>query len=189
MKLTPAILTLAALSGLATLPLAGCASSEKQETKTSSRRQNLESEASAAIAAFKAADPSLATWFNTAAGYVVFPKVAKGGAIVGGAGGDGVVYKNGQVIGYSELSQGSVGLQLGGQVYRQVIFFESENALKNFKQGNLEFAGQASAVAVTSGGATNVPYKNGVAVFSHTDGGLMFEAGIGGQHFSFTPVN
>jgi len=182
-----------ALTGLASVPfVAGCASSDSHEdkaAKTAAKHDKLEAQAADAIAAFKTADPSLQNWFNTAAGYAVFPEVAKGGAIVGGAGGKGVVYQRGQVIGFSELSQGSVGLQLGGQVYRQVIFFENQAALDNFKRGNLEFAGQASAVAASAGASTNVPYRNGVAVFSHTDNGLMFEAGIGGQHFSFTPAN
>ncbi len=140
-----------------------------------------------AIQAFKKKDPGIKTYFNQAYGYVVFPTVAKGGFIIGGAHGKGTVFRRGAVIGKATLSQGSIGAQLGGQIYSEVIFFKDKTALAGLTEGKLKFAAQASAVAATEGAAANADYSNGVAIFTLTKGGLMFEASIGGQKFSFTP--
>jgi lipid-binding SYLF domain-containing protein len=141
--------------------------------------------ANATVAEFKKADSSLQTFFNKAYGYVVFPTIGKGGFIVGGATGRGVVYGGGTPIGVSRLSQGTFGAQIGGQAYSQMIFFEDKGAFERFKSGNLKFSAQATAVAVTEGAAKAQPYENGVAVFTLVKGGLMAEATIGGQHFSY----
>ncbi|MHC4993836.1 MAG: YSC84-related protein, partial [Planctomycetota bacterium] len=98
-----------------------------------------------------------------------------------------VLYEEGSPVGYCDLSQGSIGFQLGGQVYSELIFFETHTALLNFKSGEFAFAAQASAVAATAGAAANVDYDGGVAVFTQAKGGLMYEASIGGQKFTFEP--
>jgi lipid-binding SYLF domain-containing protein len=118
----------------------------------------------------------------------VFPTVGKGAVGVGGAYGKGVVYQQGEVVGYCDLSQGTVGLQLGGQAYREIIFFEYKEALDWFKTGNFAFSAQASAVAVNEGASADAKYDRGVAVFTMTKGGLMFEASIGGQKFGYQPA-
>jgi lipid-binding SYLF domain-containing protein len=139
------------------------------------------------VAAFKQKDPGIARFFETAAGWAVFPTIAKGGLIVGGARGDGVVYQKDEVIGYSTVTQGTIGLQIGGQGYSEIVFFEDDAALGHFKAGNAEFSAQASAVAVKAGAAANAKYADGVAVFTLVKGGLMAEASVGGQGFSFEP--
>lgn len=140
------------------------------------------------IQAFKKKDPGLNRFFAEAYGYAVFPSVIKGGAFgFGGAYGKGQVFEKGMVIGDASVSQGSVGFQLGGQSYSEVVFFKDKEALVRFKSGNLKFAAQASAVAVTEGVAANAAYDNGVAVFSLPRKGLMVEAAIGGQRFVFKP--
>ena len=146
-----------------------------------------EKNALAAIAEFKNADPSIETFFNTAYGYTIFPGITKGAVGIGGAGGDGTVFQGGEAIGSSSMSQVTIGLQLGGQTYREAIFFKDKTALDNFKQGNYEMAAEASAVAVKTGAAKNVGYSNGVAIFTMAKGGLMFEASVGGQKFSYEP--
>ena len=85
------------------------------------------------------------------------------------------------------MTQISLGLQWGGQAYREVIFFETEAALRSFKENNFELAAQASAVAVTAGASADAAYEKGVAVYTMTKGGLMYEASIGGQKFKFLP--
>ena len=142
-------------------------------------------EAREVIAKFKLKDPSLERFFKEAAGWAVFPTIAKGGFIVGGARGDGVVYQKDEVIGYSVVSQGTIGLQIGGQIYSEIVFFQDEPALKHFKAGNAEFSAQASAVAVTAGASADAGYAEGVAIFTMAKGGAMLEASIGGQGFSF----
>ncbi len=141
-----------------------------------------------AIGVFKKSDTSLTKFFDTSAGYVVFPSVAKGAIGIGGAYGDGQVFDKGSLIGEASLSQGTIGFQLGGQVYSEVIFFEDKASLEDFKKGEYAFSAQASAVAAAEGAAANAKYENGVAVFTIAKGGLMFEASIGGQKFKFKPA-
>ena len=85
------------------------------------------------------------------------------------------------------MSQATIGLQLGGQTYREAIFFKDKSALDNFKLGNFELAAGASAVAVKSGASKTAGYNNGVAIFTMAKGGLMFEAAVGGQKFTYQP--
>jgi len=146
-----------------------------------------ERKAMAAIAEFKRADPSMDAFFNAAYGYAVFPEITKGGIGIGGAQGDGTVFEQGGSVGSSEMSQVTVGLQLGGQTYREAIFFKDKAALDNFKQGNFEVAAGVSAVAVKKGASKAADYNQGVAIFTMAEGGLMFEASIGGQKFSYAP--
>jgi len=133
--------------------------------------------------------PKLNTFKSNAYGYVVFPKVTKAGIGIGGAAGKGVVYKSHQILGSSKLRQASIGLQLGGQQYSEVIFFENKVSFDKFINGNLKFDAQASAVAITVGASIDVAYQDGVAVFTRTKGGLMYEASIGGQHFEFEAMD
>ncbi|MCW3110163.1 MAG: hypothetical protein JWQ09_4669 [Segetibacter sp.] len=136
---------------------------------------------------FIKADGLMKSLFNNSYGYVIFPNVGKGAIGIGGAAGQGIVYEKGKRIGTAKMKQVSVGLQLGGQAYREVIFFENEEALDRFKSDKFEFAGQASAVAVTKGASGNVKYHDGVMIFSQQKGGLMYEASLGGQKFDFSP--
>ncbi|MDH3323174.1 MAG: YSC84-related protein [Flavobacteriaceae bacterium] len=129
--------------------------------------------------------PKLQPFYDKSYGYAVYPKITKGGLGIGGAVGQGIVYKDHSPVGSSSLKQATFGLQAGGQQYSEVIFFENEEAFNNFKNGKLKFDAQASAVAITLGASIDVAYKNGVAVFTQVKGGLMYEASIGGQHFSF----
>jgi lipid-binding SYLF domain-containing protein len=144
---------------------------------------------------------------KTAYGYAVFPTIGKGAVGVGGAYGKGKVYQKGKFIGDTSMTQVTVGFQLGGQAYSEIIIFENPQALKDFTAGNFEFEADASAVAITaaagakgsttgsSAGAsagkkdakTVGGYHKGMATFTVAKGGLMYEASIGGQKFSFTP--
>jgi lipid-binding SYLF domain-containing protein len=140
------------------------------------------------IATFKKKDPSIQKFFDQAYGYAVFPTIGKGGFIVGGAHGKGIVYKKGAIVGRATMSQGTFGAQIGGQSFSEVIFFGTKDAFDRFTQSKLEFAAQATAVAANEGAATNVDYSGGVAIFTIAKGGLMAEAAIGGQKFKFTPT-
>ncbi len=150
-------------------------------------RQELTQEASITIQRFKRKDPSIKRFFNNAVGWAVYPTVGKAGFWIGGAYGKGVVYRRGQVIGFSELRQVSIGFQFGGQAYSEIIFFRDQAALDRFKREKLEFDAQASAVVADKGAALNADYHGGVAVFTLAKGGLMAEASVGGQQFTFDP--
>ena len=147
-------------------------------------------------------------FFKSAYGYAVFPTIGKAGIGIGGSYGTGQVYKGGKVTGEVSLIKGSIGWQLGGQAFSQMIFFKDKRAYDEFTSGNFEFDATASAVAITAGvqakagtegasaGASAGPasgaqaktsYHKGMVVFTHAKGGLMYEASIGGQKFTFKP--
>lgn len=150
------------------------------------------------------------TFFDKSYGYAVFPTIGKGGVGIGGAYGKGRVYAEGNYVGDTSMTQVTVGFQLGGQAYSQIIFFEDQRAFNEFTSGNFEFGAQATAVAITAGASAaatttgtsagasggkhdattttaGTGYRKGMAVFTVAKGGLMYEASIGGQKFSYTP--
>lgn len=147
-----------------------------------------ESEVARVIAKFKQKDPGMAAVFASAHGYAVFPTVGKGGIGIGGARGKGYVYQRGRLIGRTTLTQVTIGFQLGGQAYSEVVFLKTADALENFKAGRLKLDAQASAVALTARASADLAYRNGVAIVTMAKGGLMYEASVGGQKFSFRPV-
>ena len=147
----------------------------------------LVADAQRTVATYQKTDPGLSSFIGRSAAYVVFPSVLKGGVGIGGAHGSGVLFENGRPTGRASLSQVSVGAQLGGQEYSEVIFFETPQALAGFKKGEFTFSAQATAVALKSGASANAKFKDGVAVFTSAKGGLMFEASLGGQKFKFEP--
>jgi lipid-binding SYLF domain-containing protein len=141
-----------------------------------------------AKAEFIKTDPLLSNLFGSAAGYVIFPNVGKGAVGIGGASGNGIVYEKGKMIGTAKMSQVSIGFQLGGQAYRELIFFENQAAMDRFKKNKVELSAQASAVAATAGASANAKYSDGVMIYTQQKGGLMYEASVGGQKFKFTKI-
>lgn len=159
-----------------------------------------------ALGSFQAAETSNA-FFNNSYGYALFPTIGKGGIGVGGAHGSGRVYAGGAYVGDTKMTQLTIGFQLGGQAFSQIVFFEDRRAFDEFTGGNFEFGAQATAVGITagvsagasttgssagaSGGSNNASlaggYSKGYAIFTIAKGGLMFEASLGGQKFSYTP--
>ena len=147
-------------------------------------------------------------FFDDSYGYAVFPTIGKGGIGVGGAHGKGQVYAKDAHVGDTTMTQLTIGFQLGGQAFSQIIFFEDERAFTEFTSGNFEFSAQATAVAITagasakattigttagaSGGRNNAKtigdYHRGMAIFTVAKGGLMYEATVGGQKFTYKPV-
>ena len=127
----------------------------------------------------------LKPYFKEAAGFAVFPNIAKAGLGFGGARGSGEVFEDGKVIGSTTVTQLTFGFQLGGQAFSQIIFFQNKRDLDRFTDGNFEFGASASAALITEGANASVDYTNGVAVMTFSKGGLMYEASIGGQKFTF----
>jgi len=118
----------------------------------------------------------------------IFPRIAKGGFIVGGAGGAGEAYEGGKLVGHAKLSQGTIGAQIGGQVFTEVILFENEAAMNRFKKSVWEMNAQVSAVAAAEGVSQNAKFSGGVAIIILPVGGLMAEASVGGQKIEFIPL-
>jgi lipid-binding SYLF domain-containing protein len=153
--------------------------------------------------------PALAKFFENSYGYAVFPTIGKAGFVVGGSYGKGQVYRGGTVTGKTSVVEGSIGFQLGGEAFSEIIFFQDKRAYDEFTSGSFEFGATAQAVVITAGvqaqvgtagtsaGASAGPktgvqaeteYVKGMATFVHSKGGLMYEASIGGQKFSFEPL-
>lgn len=151
-------------------------------------RDILIAEAQAAISRFRANDSDMDRFFKRSYGYAIFPSIAKGAIGFGGANGRGLVYEERKLAGYTTVSQATFGLQLGGQAFSQLIFFKDKIDLNHFKAEHYEFGAQASAVAATAGAAAAADYTHGVVIFTITRAGLMFEASIGGQKFTYAPI-
>ena len=178
-RLRDAALIAVGLMGL--LALGACSTAPgTAEGKTDLRRTS-----ATALAQAQEHDPSLRTLIQDSAGYAVFPSIGKGAVGIGGAYGKGDVYENGSVVGYCDMTQASIGFQLGGQAYTEILVFKTRDALETFKAGNFRFDAQATAVAVKSGAGANAKFAGGVAVFTMDEAGLMYEASIGGQKFSY----
>jgi lipid-binding SYLF domain-containing protein len=154
-------------------------------------------------------NPTVAPYFTSAYGYAVFPTIGEGAIVIGGAHGKGQVYTGGAVTGFTSMTQITIGFQLGGQAYSQVIFFKDKGAYEDFTSGNFEFDAQASAIAITAsvqtsvgttgtsasmgaGGSAglqaNTSYRKGMLTFVIGKGGLMYKASIGGQKFNYKQV-
>jgi len=156
------------------------------EAQSTTKEKRLVRDCADAKEDFINTDGLMKNLFSSAYGYVIFPNVGKGGIGIGGAAGNGIVYEHGNIIGKAKLTQISIGFQFGGQSYREVIFFETKADLDRFKEDNVEFSAQASAVAVTVGASANAKYSEGVMIFTQLKGGLMYEASVGGQKFNYS---
>jgi lipid-binding SYLF domain-containing protein len=149
-----------------------------------------------------------ADFFKKSYGYAVFPTIGKGGIGIGGAYGKGCVFAKGKQTGDTTMTQLSIGFQLGGEGYSEIIFFQDERSFREFTGGNFEFGADAQAVAITAAaqaGASSTGasagasvskhdaatagggYYKGMATFTIIKGGLMYEASVKGQKFSYTP--
>ncbi|BCN93903.1 hypothetical protein THMIRHAM_16880 [Thiomicrorhabdus immobilis] len=200
-----AILTLA-LSSLAFFSMHSYADDEYSESEAQMTQDVSDAEFEQTIAAFQKA-PQSAAFFDHSYGYAVFPTIGKVGFVIGGAYGKGRVYEQGRFSGNVEMTQATIGFQLGGQAFSQIIFFQDQRAYDEFTSGNFEFGAQASAIVITAGANAEAStkgtsasanagnkyvkadgqYYKGMAVFSLAKGGLMYEATLGGQKFNFYP--
>ena len=165
------------LSGL----LVGCSTAPTTPTA----RDELTQKAVAEREEWNRLDPGLEALAKKSEGYAFFPEITKGGLGVGGAYGRGVVFQQNQPIGYADVTQGSVGLQAGGQTYSELIVFENKAAMERFKSNQFEFGANASAILAKNGAAANARFVDGVAIFVRPVAGAMAEAAIAGQRVTY----
>lgn len=177
-------LSIAAWLAVAGVTFSACATAPE----SSSGKAEIHQKASLAASKARDQDAGLAATLDSAHAYAVFPKVGKAGVGVGGAYGKGVVYQHGRAIGYCDLSQATLGLQLGAQTYTEIVCFEDQRALQNFMDGDMAFDAQTTAVVLEAGAGANASYRNGVAVFTTDEKGLMAEASVGGQKFTYQAI-
>ena len=171
----------AAALALAAGLLVGCSTTPS----TPEAKDELSKKAAAERQEWNKLDPQMEAFARKAHGLAFFPEVTKGGAGIGGGYGRGVVYEQGQHIGYADITQGSMGLQLGGQTYSELIVFENKAAMDRFKQNQLDFGATASAIIANTGAAKNARFVDGVAVFVRPITGAMAEASLGGQRMRY----
>jgi lipid-binding SYLF domain-containing protein len=176
-----ALLCLFALAAIGTV--AGC----QATPETHAERKALKSDAQAALDRMYAWGPDLKPFVDDAHAYAIFPSVGKAGLGVGGAYGRGEVYRGGEMIGYADITQATVGAQIGAQDFAELIVFENEAALKKFTDDKLDIAANASAVILKEGAAASMNYDDGVVILVLPNSGAMAEATIGGQKFDYTP--
>jgi len=174
-------LSLLGAAAVASLALSACSTAPRSVEGRTDIRQDSDS----ALTKAKLTDPTMTKVFDDSHGSAVFPKISKGAAGVGGAYGKGVLFQNGRIVGYCDVSQASIGLAIGGQTYTEIICFEDQKSFDRFRSGDFTFDAQATAVALQSGAGANAKYSDGVAVFTMDERGLMFEAAIGGQKFAY----
>jgi lipid-binding SYLF domain-containing protein len=162
----------------------GCATAPK----TSEERASLESDAMEVVSEMQAQSPGLRQVIDQAAGYAVFPSVGKGGLIVGGAHGRGVLFEGGRAVGYVQINEASLGLTAGGQSFSELIVFHDRESLNDVKRDDFELGADASVIALTEGaGASAQPLEAGVSVYVLPRGGLMADVSLGGQRIDFEP--
>jgi lipid-binding SYLF domain-containing protein len=152
------------------------------------RGDELKTDSEQAMEALQKADSSLKKLIDDSAGYVIFPGIGRGGFIIGGERGKGLVYQKGKEIGEAKVTEINIGAQVGGETYSELILFETSEALRDFKASNWEMSAKVNAVAAAEGAAKNAKYQQGVAVFTLSKGGLMVQATVGGQKFKFKPL-
>jgi lipid-binding SYLF domain-containing protein len=152
---------------------------------TTTERDELSRKAMSERQEWNKLDPGIEAFAKKGHGFAFFPEIGKGGLVVGGAYGRGVVYEQGQHIGYADVSQGSFGLQAGGQTYSELIVFENKAALERFKQNQIDFGANASAIIAKTGAVANARFVDGVAVFVRPTAGAMAEAALGGQRITY----
>jgi len=134
-------------------------------------------------------DDSFDAALSKAYAYAIFPGVGKGGLIVGASHGDAEVYEKGKLIGHAKMTQTTIGAQVGGQTYAEVILFKNKKALDRFKTSRFEGSTAATVIGGKKGAAAASKYKDGVAIMVLPLKGAMAEAAVGGQKFKFEPLS
>jgi lipid-binding SYLF domain-containing protein len=157
--------------------------------KSAEKKDVLHAQVNEAVAAFKAKDADIQRFFDTSYGYAVLPKIFKGALWVGGAHGQGEVYTQGAMVGYTSLTQASIGFSFGGGYFSEIIFFKDKEDLEKFKAKEYAFDAQVTAVAANAGAAAKADYKAGLAVFFMAEKGLMVDASVGGQKFTYESLS
>jgi lipid-binding SYLF domain-containing protein len=170
---------------IAILGAAACASTPK----THAQKANLEQSSAATIGAMADKDPSLRDLLHDANAYAVFPEIGKGGVIVGGAHGTGMLYERGKATGFVTLDQASIGAQLGGETFSEVLVMTEPEAVDHLKTSGLSLGADVGATVVDAGAAASADLRDGMAAFVLPRGGLMVDISVSGQKIDYQPLH
>ena len=175
-------------SVLALLAIAGAACTSKGP-ESPQAASSMQQQADATLGEMRNRAPGLDSLLTASAGYAVFPSIGSAGAfIAGGAYGKGVLYEHGIPTGYVTLKQGSIGPQLGGQTFSELLVLRSSYDVQTLKAGNFKFGADATAVVLNEGAAISGQIAAGRTVFVKPRGGLMAGLSVSGQHIDFVPA-
>lgn len=134
----------------------------------------------------RALHPDLDEEIRKAYAYAVFPLVGRTSVVLGVSHGRGEVFERDAMIGVAKITQLTIGVQVGGQTFSEVLIFKDKAALDALKKGEISFNANASAVLVKAGGSGTADFK-GVIAKAYTSGGMLLELSLGGQKLSFLP--
>ena len=175
-----ALLLAPASAGL--LTLTGCGSAPTTPTE----KANLADDGQTQVRILERDYPDIKSTIDASYGYCIFPSVGKGGLVIEGASGRGTVYQQGKYIGTAHLTLVNVGAVIGGEDYVELLIFKTQDAMENFKANKLQFDATAAAVALKAGASADAKFIHDVAAFKKSNSGLILDASIGGQQFTFT---
>ena len=151
----------------------------------------INAKANAALVQFKKEVKGGGEFLSRVKGYIVFPSVVKGGFIVGGEYGEGVLRVDGEAQSYYSIASGSVGFQMGLQKTSYIIAFASENALNNFIKSDGWEAGVDGAITVAKWGIGkdigSISFEKPIYAFVFGAKGLMYNLTLEGT--KFTKIN
>lgn len=176
---------LAALAVFATALAAGPLPARAEKAAT------IEANSRAALTLLKQNSPAAAKLAPDAAAILVFPKILKGGLIIGGQYGEGALFKNDAVAQYYSTAAASFGLQAGLQTFGYAIYFMNGQAITYLDNSDGWEIGTAPNVVVVDEGAaaslTTTSAKDNILVFFFDQKGLM--AGITIEGTKITQIN
>ena len=162
-------------------------SKQQQGRQKDGQQPPLRQRAHAVLAKLEKKDPGLKQLLKKAHAYAIFPSVGKAALVVGGAYGRGAVFEKGKMIGFATISQMTIGVQIGGDTFTEILVFHDKHQLDRFKHGHMAFAANASAVLVKAAAAGTTDFK-GVTALAYSSGGMLLELALGGQKFTFKPL-
>jgi lipid-binding SYLF domain-containing protein len=143
-----------------------------------------------ALAQLRASSPKAKMLLPKAVGVLVFPKIIKGGFIVGGQYGEGALRIGGKTVGYYNIAAASFGLQAGGQAFSYALLFMNQAALDYLRTSDGWAVGSGPSVVVVDKGAaasaTSTTLTEDVIAFPFGQHGLM--AGLGIEGSKITPM-
>jgi lipid-binding SYLF domain-containing protein len=179
MYFSRAIVSLGLLAGCAMA--VGCATAPA----TNVDRQNLRRDADTTLAEMISRDPAVREYTRTAPAYAVFPSVGKGGALVGGAYGRGILYEGGVATGYVSLEQASIGAQLGGQSFAELLVLRNPVDIDALKDGRFTVGANVGVIVLSPEAAAQKGFDSDAVVFVLPRGGLMVDISFSGQQLKY----
>jgi lipid-binding SYLF domain-containing protein len=148
----------------------------------------LHAEVLAALKELKKKHPEIEKVLKESAGYAVVPQIGRAALVLGGAYGIGEVFVKDRVIGYAAIIEMTIGVQVGGTTFHEMVVFNDEGALKRFKAGKFAFAADAAVEIVKAGAQASHGFGGSSQIYLFAEGGMLLDLAIGGQKFVFKPA-